>query len=174
MCAIVAIAGTVVALVIAKSASDSKSSERLASEQAETVAGATLTATGKRASAPHGPGGPGGQGGPGAGGAPNFGNSNVDSFERAKDTNNIDYTKNPNEGPELSDNDLIGPLSACPCPMPSDVSARVSVAVQNGHAVGVTASTSPNSPGVNACLQGWAGSRRWPVSSRRKFVSMRY
>jgi hypothetical protein len=40
------------------------------------------------------------------------------------------------------------------CGVPSNMTVNVCAAVQNGHAVGVTVSTSPSNPGIASCIAG--------------------
>jgi hypothetical protein len=60
------------------------------------------------------------------------------------------------------------------CGIPKGVRVTVQVAVQMGHAIGVSVRTDPNNPGINASCAGWARGLQWPVNPKRDFVTTVY
>ncbi len=118
-------------------------------------------------------GGPGGTGA-GAGG----GHVGGGSFESALDNNNDEMVMGAAQTPDLTKDQLAGPLRSVSfisaCGAPDDMKVTVRVAVKNGRAIGVTASTSPPSAGVAGCIEGRVRGLGWPASSKADFVTMSY
>jgi eukaryotic-like serine/threonine-protein kinase len=135
--------------------------------------GAGLTG-GKRAQA--GGGGKGRRGG-GAGGAAGGGGGG--SFESAQDNYNEEIKMGGPAGqPDLTQAQLGAPLNGggvvTGCGTPGDMKVVIQVAVQNGHAVGVTVTTNPSNPGISACIAGRVRGLSWPSHPKRDFVTSRF
>jgi hypothetical protein len=121
--------------------------------------------------------GVGGHGGGGGGGGGGF--SGGTSFENILNNNNESIVMGQaQDQPDLTNAQLAAPLRHASfitgCGAPDDMKVTVRVAVKMGHAVGVTVSTNPSSPGVAACVDASVRRVSWPVSPKTDFVTTSY
>ncbi len=132
---------------------------------------------GKKKKAGGGGGGGGGSGGGGPGGGPGVSAGGA-SFDDILNNNNQQINIGASQTPDLTNAQLAAPLRSAAfisgCGAPDDMHVTVRVAVKNGGAVGVTVTTSPNSPGVAGCVAGHVRGLRWPVSEKADFVTVNY
>ncbi len=121
-----------------------------------------------------GPGAPSGAGGGGAG----HGGGGGGSFESALDNNNEEMVMGAAQTPDLTKEQLAGPLRSVSfisaCGAPDDMKVTVQVAIKNGRAIGVTVATNPSNAGVAGCVAGRVRGLAWPVSSKADFMTMSY
>ena len=113
--------------------------------------------------------GPGGGGVMGPGGYPVLAGGM--SCETARDRYNEEYTIGGGKGqPDLTAGAYGAVLNRGTylnaCGVPSNMSVTVCAAVQNGHAVGVTVSTKPPSPGIAGCISGQIRGMAFPSNPR--------
>lgn len=81
-------------------------------------------------------------------------------------------------GRHLSQDELGAPMKNAGfisgCGAPDSMKVKVMVAVQNGHAVGVSVYTTPPSPGVQSCVAGFVRGITWPASADMDSVITNY
>ena len=119
----------------------------------------------------HGGGTPGAGGAGGQGGVADNGSG---SFESALDNNVQEMNMGGADTPDLTRAQLAAPMRSAGCGIPKGIKVTVQVAVQMGHAVGVSVSTDPPNAGINASCAGWARGLSWPVNPKRDFVTTVY
>jgi hypothetical protein len=120
----------------------------------------------------HGGGGRGGHGG--GGGFP----SGM-TFDQALNSNNQEINMGAaNSGPDLTDGQLSGPLRSggfiSACGAPDSMKVKVQVAIKNGHAVGVTVTTTPPNSGIQSCIDHAVRGMGWPSSPKMDSFTTSY
>ncbi len=89
------------------------------------------------------------------------------SYESALDSNNQQVTIGAHGGSDLTDAQLAAPMHdgtfISNCGAPDDMSVTVKVAIKNGHAVGVSVSTSPPDGAVASCIDHHVRGLSWPA-----------
>lgn len=120
----------------------------------------------------HGGGGHGGHGG--GGGFP----SGM-SYEQALNSNNQEINMGASQGgADLTDGQLSAPLRSGAflgaCGAPDSMKVQVRVAIKNGHAVGVTVSTTPPNAGVASCIDHSVRGMGWPSSPKMDSFTTNY
>jgi hypothetical protein len=92
------------------------------------------------------------------------------TYESALDSNHQQVNIGSSTGPDLTDAQLSGPMSdgsfVSDCGAPDDMGVTVKVAIKNGHAVGVSVSTSPPSSDVAGCIDRHVRRLSWPSSPK--------
>ncbi|HEY2517648.1 MAG TPA: hypothetical protein VGI39_42555 [Polyangiaceae bacterium] len=117
----------------------------------------------------------GGGGGGGGGG----GFSGGMSYEAAIAGNNQQVTIGQAAGgPDLTDNQLAGPMRNASflgsCGAPDSMKVTVRVAIKMGRAVGVSVYTNPASPGVASCVDRAVRGLAWPVNPKMDSFTTTY
>jgi hypothetical protein len=163
------LAAAVAAVYIVRRGSDAGTNVQVASDEATSVdvEGAVKGKARKRAAG----GGGGGGGGGFAGGGLSYEaalNSNVESVDM----------ENRNAGPDLTDSQLKRPLDNASfidgCGLPASAHATVKVAIKNGHAIGVTVTTNPPSPGAASCIDAHVRRLEWPSNPKLDSMTVNY
>ena len=92
------------------------------------------------------------------------------SYESALGSNDEQVTIGANGHADLTDAQLAAPMSdgafVSECGVPESTSVTVKVAIQMGHAVGVSVETSPPSPHAVGCIDRYVRALAWPTSSK--------
>ena len=118
-------------------------------------------------------GGGGGAGGPVAPGGAVAGGGGGGSYEQALD-NSVQDMNMGADTPDLTAAQLRAPMRIAGCAIPKGIKVTVQVAVQNGHAIGVSVSTDPTNPGIAAACAGWARGLAWPANPKVDGVTTVY
>lgn len=115
------------------------------------------------------------QGGGGGGGG--FAGGGL-SYEAALNSNVEAIDMEHKSGPDLTDSQLKRPLDNASfidgCGLPSSAHATVKVAIKNGHAVGVTVTTTPPSPGAASCIDAHVRRLEWPANGKLDSMTVNY
>jgi hypothetical protein len=162
------LAAAVGAVYIVRRGSDAGTNVQVASDEATSVdvEGAVKGKARKRSAG----GGSGGGGGFAGGGL---------SYEAALNSNveSVDM-ENRNAGPDLTDSQLKRPLDNASfidgCGLPASAHATVKVAIKNGHAIGVTVTTTPSSPGAASCIDAHVRRLEWPANPKLDSMTVNY
>jgi hypothetical protein len=81
-------------------------------------------------------------------------------------------------GPDLNDAQLGAPMRNVAfisgCGAPESMKVQVRVAVQNGHAVGVSVYPNPPSPAVAQCVDRHVRALSWPSNPKMDFITTNY
>jgi hypothetical protein len=117
--------------------------------------------------------GPGRAGGGGGGGF-----SGGMSYEAALASNNQQMAIGQASGPDLTDQQLGGPMRNASflgaCGAPDSMKVMVRVAVKGGRAVGVSVYTTPPNPQVASCIDRSVRGLAWPVNAKMDFLTTNY
>lgn len=115
------------------------------------------------------------QGGGGGGGG--FAGGGM-SYEQALNSNVETVDLEHKSGPDLTDSQLKRPLDNASfidgCGLAGSAHATVKVAIKNGHAVGVTVTTSPPNPGAGACIDAHVRRLEWPANAKMDSMTVNY
>jgi hypothetical protein len=92
------------------------------------------------------------------------------SYESAIAGNNLQLAPGMKDAPDLTDEQLAGPmrngtfLDACGVPVTTKVTVKV--AIRTGHAVGVSVYASPSSPQLTGCVERRVRNLQWPSNAK--------
>ncbi len=100
------------------------------------------------------------------------------SYEAALNANVETVDLEHASGPDLSDSQLKRPLDNASfidgCGLPSSAHATVKVAIKNGHAIGVSVTTVPSSPGAASCIDAHVRHLDWPANAKMDSMTVNY
>lgn len=92
------------------------------------------------------------------------------SYEAAIASNNLHLTPGTKDAPDLTDQQLAGPMRNATfldaCGVPSSSKVTVKVAIRNGHAVGVSVYSNPPDPPSDGCVERRVRGLYWPSSAK--------
>ena len=100
------------------------------------------------------------------------------SYEQALNGNVEAMDFEHKAGPDLTDSQLKRPLDNASfidgCGLSGSAHATVKVAIKNGHALGVSVTTNPPSPGAGACIEAHVRRLEWPSNPKMDSMTVNY
>jgi hypothetical protein len=124
----------------------------------------------------HGVGRRGGHHGGGGGGGGGFASGM--SYEQAIASNNTQVTIGQASAPDLTDQQLAGPMRNASflnsCGAPNSMKVTVRVAIRMGRAVGVSVYTNPPNSGIAACVDRAVRNLAWPANGKMDSFTTTY
>jgi hypothetical protein len=100
------------------------------------------------------------------------------SCEKAMDENPQEVTMGAKDAPDLSDNQLAGPVKTSSffsnCALSDSANAELCVAVKQGKPIGVTVSVSPKNNRVATCIDKATRRLNWPASKKLDVVHQKF